>query len=472
MDENIRLPIDIDPSNGLAGINVLGGGIEGLITKSGSLKEKFGSMLSAIGPGGIITGVVAGFTALQAIIEAVGSSTSRAAKRFIEMGEAEKQAVKNSGDDIAKLNALVNTMRDVTLSISTRINAQNTLQKLYPQWLSNLTLETVNSKQAAVAIDGLTRSLQANALAQVFANKVAEKQAELFDLNRKLAKVQEEFNKTSTLFGSTDRIGLKGFMKEIQSDINKTKEELNDYQTALQGAINKQQEFKNPALRGGGIEGLIKASKEQAVEVKFKPKKLTPAEIKDLFTNFGPDNFLGGIPLAVRPVVEEKGLSDLERKVSGLFKDPSALQFAQGIEFGFDKIIQKMKEVSDQARQVASDVTGLVMPAFSNLIDAITSGDNPLKAFFAGIQESIKDVIKQLIAAQIKALVLKLITGGGGGGLAGGALGLLGGGGVANMGFNGGIGSLAFQPVELTLKGGQLNGLLTLQNQRDGRAFG
>lgn len=473
MDENIRVPIDIDPSNGLAGLDVLGGGIEGLIGKSGTLKEKLGSMLTAIGPAGVISGVIAGFTALQAIVEAVGNASSRAAKRFIELGEAEKQATKNSGDDIAKLNALVNTMRDVNLSLDTRINAQNTLRKLYPQWLSDLSVESANSKEAAASIDGLTKSLQANALVQVFSNKIAEKTAEQFDLLRVKAKALEELNNTNGFFSPNKKAGLIEFLNQTEVKLKQSQDDIQAWSNELQKATNTQQQFKSGTpLITGDIPDIFK---KKPVELKVKPQKLTPAEIKEFTTSFGPNNFLGGIPLAVRPVVEEKGLTDLEKKVSSLFNDPKALQFTKGIEAGYDAIIVKMREVAEQNKIVAGQITDLVTPAFNNLVDAIISGDDPLKAFFTGIVQSIQQVIKELIAAAIKALVLKLITSAGTGGLGaigGGALGLFGKGGFANIGSGFGTGSMAFQPVELTLKGGQLAGMLNLQNSRDGRAFG
>ena len=46
------------------------------------------------------------------------------------------------------------------------------------------------------------------------------------------------------------------------------------------------------------------------------------------------------------------------------------------------------------------------------MFEAILEGENPLKAFFDGILNSIADVIKALVKAAIQAAILSVISGG------------------------------------------------------------
>lgn len=65
----------------------------------------------------------------------------------------------------------------------------------------------------------------------------------------------------------------------------------------------------------------------------------------------------------------------------------------------------------------ATEGANALSNAFQGLFTAITQGENPLKAFFQAIGQEVLRLITQLIAAQIRALILRAILGGGGGGI-------------------------------------------------------
>jgi hypothetical protein len=85
---------------------------------------------------------------------------------------------------------------------------------------------------------------------------------------------------------------------------------------------------------------------------------------------------------------------------------------ADGLAKKLDPIISEFNRL----REIASEISSVVAPAFTNLFDAILAGQDPLKAFFDGIIDSIKRVIKKLVEAAVQAAILSLVTGGAAGG--------------------------------------------------------
>jgi hypothetical protein len=76
----------------------------------------------------------------------------------------------------------------------------------------------------------------------------------------------------------------------------------------------------------------------------------------------------------------------------------------------------ELEELLETNEAIADQVSGVFSPAFENMFDAILNQEDALKAFFNGIGDSIKRLIKQLIAAAIQAAALSIITGGAGAG--------------------------------------------------------
>lgn len=107
-----------------------------------------------------------------------------------------------------------------------------------------------------------------------------------------------------------------------------------------------------------------------------------------------------------------------------------------------------LQGLNDSLKQSALLINETLTPAFQNLFDAIIAGEDPIKAFFDSIVQSINKVIQRLIQAAIQAAILSAISGGTSsfGGLFKGLLGL---GSVAapsGGGFIGGVGGSQAAP--------------------------
>lgn len=137
-----------------------------------------------------------------------------------------------------------------------------------------------------------------------------------------------------------------------------------------------------------------------------------------------------------------------------------------------DKTNTVFDGLSEEVKTSAMLINDTLTPAFQGLFDAIIKGENPLKAFFNSIIQSVNQVIQRLIAAAIQAAILYAISGGGTS--FGSAFKSLfgGGGGSANfgnrVGFAGGAGAMA--PIQVF---GRLSGTdIYLSGVGGGRSIG
>ncbi len=114
--------------------------------------------------------------------------------------------------------------------------------------------------------------------------------------------------------------------------------------------------------------------------------------------------------------------NDLKKQRDELFKNATIsgdnTKIIKGIVPGASEDVAKRNKAffDDFQKQIlatADLVTGVLAPAFTGMFDAIVAGENPLKAFFKNLMQSVNQLIKRLIAAAIQAAVLSALSGGG-----------------------------------------------------------
>jgi hypothetical protein len=157
--------------------------------------------LAATGIGLLLLGIGALVTMLSTASAETGRTAkatqdlseqqARAARSLEVYNQVQKAAVKNSEQEIVSLASLVAAARNENASRTQRQNAIDQLQEKYPGYLKNISLETINSKEATTAIDELTQSILAKAVADEYAKRVAEAVIKQDDIKRKLQKEQQ-----------------------------------------------------------------------------------------------------------------------------------------------------------------------------------------------------------------------------------------------------------------------------------------
>lgn len=149
--------------------------------------------------------IVASFTKLWAVIKAnpwtaLITTTVLLISYLSEMNDeltASERAQKNVNDamqegaanaetEIANMNALLKVARDETASKNQREQAIKRLNELSPEYLGNLTLENINTKNADQAVKKYTQSILANAQAKAISARIDEIQKQKLDLKNNI----------------------------------------------------------------------------------------------------------------------------------------------------------------------------------------------------------------------------------------------------------------------------------------------
>jgi len=162
----------------------------------------------------IVGAVLAAVAAYKLFIEESNEATF-AQKAFTEASE---EAQKATVAEKIELDQLIKVAKNDTLSKKQRQAAIEELNKLAPDYLGNLTLETINTESATAAIDGYVKSLESKARATALQNKLVEIETGLIDANNKSAEEQAGmFSAALKLSGNI--VGSQ--MRENQEKINK-----------------------------------------------------------------------------------------------------------------------------------------------------------------------------------------------------------------------------------------------------------
>ncbi len=279
-----------------------------------------------------------------------------------------QDAIKLIVDKKAKLNQLLAVARDETAAENERRAAIAEINKISPEYLGNLTLETINTEAATGAIEkynvALLKAAKARAaqgLLEEFYKKQIEAQGEALKND---AKLEQERAKRALLSGDT-RTKVEG---QIQDNINKTTGVRATANKKIQDLSKKEEQFLLNIINGNkeyldllndvtgasenagvpdGVkagtikyyEGLIEAAQKLQKENTTSAAQYDTLQLKiDGFQK--KINAINGTRVKVKTVFEIA--QDNGFKIDGL-KDTEM----QGTPEAYDKIIEKLRQLQD-----------------------------------------------------------------------------------------------------------------------------
>lgn len=137
-----------------------------LITYSDEISEFFSSMLSG------------------------SKKVDAAAESIKAFNDTMKKGEQDAQEEVVNLNLLYDATQNVTKSMEERTKAADELQKLYPNYFSNMTDEEILAGKAADAYQRLSTSILSAAKAQAARDRIVEEQKNVIDYEQKVAEAQ------------------------------------------------------------------------------------------------------------------------------------------------------------------------------------------------------------------------------------------------------------------------------------------
>lgn len=148
--------------------------ITGLLTgqiKIATVAQKVFNAVIKANPIGVLITVLTG--AVAALV-AFASSTKEASREQEILKEIQEDVIAGMANEQAELERLSAIAKDETQTKHARNKAIEELNKISPEYLGNLTLETINTKEATEAMNAYTASLEAQARTKALQEKLNE----------------------------------------------------------------------------------------------------------------------------------------------------------------------------------------------------------------------------------------------------------------------------------------------------------
>lgn len=245
--------------------------ISQLAGQKGALKAFFGQLAGAAGAAlafsilsSALTTLIQKYGDFATAIVAVTGGLSAAEKAQLDYTKAINESQGNITGEIAKINGLISVAKDESISRDQRVKALREVQKEYPGYLKNQTVETLNSNEAAAALDNLTQSLIRKAKIQAAQDLISKETTKVLEAQTKSVVQQASF---WSLLGSS--IANAGHTQSlintaISSGIANQSKTISD----AEANIKSFQKIINDLLKEEALSGNIGLGKDSTKKIK------------------------------------------------------------------------------------------------------------------------------------------------------------------------------------------------------------
>ena len=403
--------------------------IPGLITAFAALK-------AAILANPLITLAVA-IAAVTAALVIYTKTTSEASVVSRTLSDIRAQSVKNTAKERAELDSLMKVAKDETQTKEARLDAIKKLNDISPEYLGNITLETINTNEATTATEKYIASLNKKAATQaalakkqeLFAKRL-EKEVEILG---ETGFVQDLSNKFWEMFGvDTDVIrgveelnrhineGVKaGKLNQQQADlmrktyepyVAKREKELGliDAQiNALDSYIDSTDQYAastnsaadaigNMTAQAGAREKVLGASALNGAAgdgIKAQNEELQKhIDILKIAQSQYPESSAAYKMFADQIAFHSE---TIRQSMEGMVPEGVTARF-DAAAFNFEQKMQRMKEI---AEAVGDSVAGAFESFTGRLVDSLGLADDGFQGFVKGLSATVTQLIAQMLAA-------------------------------------------------------------------------
>jgi hypothetical protein len=233
----------------------------------GILKELGANLFSF---GGIATLVTIALTALPNLLSAMTSNTEKAAKKAKTFNEVKTESIKATITEKTELNALLLVARDETKSKEERSAAVKAINDIMPDYIGDLTLDKINTEEAANAINNYVKQLGKKALAQAYMSKIQDKFNNLIDVEN--SSIEENISWWDTWF-KAQKAGASGLVGDETKLAKIAAKNRKDASDALKVEIAELQKKFDADLKSGKAVLDLDKQEKNTKEAKAKVAK-------------------------------------------------------------------------------------------------------------------------------------------------------------------------------------------------------
>lgn len=179
-------------------------------------------------PAGVI---VAGVAAVTAAVVLLVKHLSEASEKQRLLNKLDREANEAIDEQRVRLETLWRIASDHTISLNKRKEAMDKINKISPQYLGDLTLETINTEKAIKAKDEYIKRLKQEAMLKGAQSYIEEESRKLIELQRKLNEAlsgQKEARQGAT-YAQTGATAYDGVIVMLEEQIADSKKMIESY---------------------------------------------------------------------------------------------------------------------------------------------------------------------------------------------------------------------------------------------------
>lgn len=250
-------------------------GIMGVSNNITNLTEQFGYLKTKTGSAtGALKAMIKsakGFNGITLLISLATTawlmysrSQQGAAKATNELVDAQKDLIGGTMQEISSVKTLLSIAKNENESKRKRELAVNKLQELYPKYLSNITLEGINTSKTKESVDLLTKSLIQQAKVKGAQSRLSDLYSKRFEIENKKAAEQVSIMKTLWIgvrnFGNISKSAMDASAvatKNQKKELGKLDEEIGKVNSSITKLLSSDFDFDK--MFGGKGESPVKA---------------------------------------------------------------------------------------------------------------------------------------------------------------------------------------------------------------------
>lgn len=405
--EAIVVPILIDPKAGVAGLKAFGtAAVEtgAKFTAANTGSKLFGDGVKNLGKSFLafnpLVGI--GIAAVSSFITSIigaNDEVSQFAESQKKLAGYQKQVAEELGKEVAQVSKLKAVIESEVTSRKQKELAIQSLRKINPEYFGDLKFEEGLINKLNTAYGAYIKNIVGRAEINVLGKQLEDISTTIIDLERKGA--------TSNVFVPQLTRDNEGRL-QIARALTKEQIEQNRLNLPYSEALRVRDGLlAQILLKQQGITDAIVAPDVKAGKATKLPVYTDLSGLSDTII-FPPEE------------AEIQGFTFAQMFYKGLneyFNQTEPIDFSLiNADKAYEEARKQAELLLQQNIRLADQISGVLTPLTDTFIDALTSRQDAIKAFFQSIGNAVKQLIKQLIAAVVQAAILSLITGGAAGG--------------------------------------------------------
>lgn len=300
--------------------------------------------------------------------------------------------------EIASLENLISIAKDEKLSRDARTEAVKKLKQEYPEQLKFLSLENIESKKTAAAIDLLSNSLLRKAkiqaaekiLGEAFVKQLKAQNQSITEQSSTVAKV---VGAISTAAGFKNIVALTNGFENQQKTLKETAKDITTY-TELIRKLNSEEAT-------GGTLYDDKPEKIRKVKDEVEKLKKTTQEWLDLMFAKGRDKAVAGLPT-------DSGLTNTNNAQAVISAQQQAIQMKAALARNKELVSQSILELNTFITGVSESLGRSFGDFFANIV---TQGKLSFKSLGDSLLNIFNQILSNAITIRLTKIFKNLLTG-------------------------------------------------------------